>query len=192
MNSHTSRLFVAALIALSAAGCTNKGSVIGSVSLERDSRPIKDARVVLMPAGSEKQFSTTTDWGGNYAIHVKEGGYTVAAEHPGMVICEPGPQPVQVVGNKVATVDLCLQEESAAAGSLAPPTGPAGASLPADAAPQEQTLDHEQNNQLEVRPLPDADSNATTDAATGTAPSQYPPSAPPAYPPASSAPAATD
>lgn len=171
-----------ALVALSAAGCTNTGSVIGSVSTEQDKRPVRDARIVMTPAGSTKEYSSQADWGGNYKMHVKEGEYVIAAEHPGMVVCEGGPQTVQVVGNGVATVDLCLQKPeaipavapAAPADDTAPAADPATdpATDPTTAPPAE--TDSTSSNGLDETPRADAPST----------PSQFPPSAAPTFPPA--------
>ncbi len=185
MKLPTPRMFAITLIALGAVGCTNTGSVIGSVALERGSQPIKNARVVMIPVDSTKQYSTTADWGGNYAINVKEGDYTIAAEHPGLIICDPGPTPVQVVGNKVAKVDLCLQEEPAPAAPMAPPQAPPADAPAADAQAIDDGSTAATQSPVEVTPLPDAPAAASD---SGAPPAQYPPSAPPTYPPAPNTP----
>lgn len=115
-----------ALVAMGVVGCTNTGTVLGAVALDRDNRPIRDARVVLTPAGSSSAYTSQTDWGGNYKINVKEGEYLVAAEHPGLEVCEPGPLSVTVVGNQVHSLDLCLQEPAVA--EVAPMPAPPPAS----------------------------------------------------------------
>ncbi len=186
-----------ALVAFSAAGCTNTGSVIGSVSTEQDKRPVRDAIVTMTPAGSTKAYKSQADWGGNYNMHVKEGEYQIAAEHPGLEVCGDAPRTVQVIGNKVATVDLCLKKPEAM-----PTVAPAATDTPADPAAQpgtgptaepttEPTTEptSEPTNPDSAPPAnPDSSSSLESESAplaeASTVPSQFPPSAAPTFPPA--------
>jgi len=179
-------LSVALLVA--ATGCTNKGSVMGSVSAEEDSRPVREARVVMVPVGGDKEYSTTADWGGNYSMHVKEGDYRISAQHPGLELCGNGNTIVEIRGNKVATVDLCLAkikpEETNA--PVAPTAPPAAETPSAEQAPADQAQPADASQTIEVTPLPATEAPPATEtapAATST-PSQFPPSAAPTFPPA--------
>lgn len=184
MKSPVLTLLSIALLA-AATGCTNKGSVIGSVAIDEDSRPVREARVVMMPVGSEKEYSTTADWGGNYAIHVKEGDYRISAQHPGLELCDGGNMIIEVRGNKTSTVDLCLAkirpEETNAPAAVAP-AAPAATVAPT-AAPQDQPTGDTQaaapTETVEVTPIP-----ATEAVPASSTASQFPPSAAPTFPPA--------
>jgi len=174
-----------ALLAL-ATGCTNKGSVIGSVAIDEDSRPVREARVVMTPVGSDKEYSTTADWGGNYAIHVKEGDYRISAQHPGLELCDGGNTIIEVRGNKTATVDLCLAkirpEETNAPAPVAPTAAPVAPVAPT-ATPQAQPAGDTQpaaaTETVEVTPIP-----ATEAVPASSTSTQFPPSAAPTFPPA--------
>ena len=147
MKSSTITLLSIALLA-AATGCTNKGSVIGSVATEQDNRPVREARVVMVPVGSDKEYTTTADWGGNYKMHVKEGEYQISAQHPGLELCGGGNIMVEVLGNKVATIDLCLAKIEPEGTNA--PVNPAAAPAPTDpaapAAPQDQPTPNNDTN----------------------------------------------